>query len=80
MSLEVFKSQLRMMNAHLENANNERVRAVILGQISQIKRNIAVIQMQPALEYQAQIEAKYANTDETQKPTRGRKKKEVTND
>ena len=82
MSREVYSTQLRMMTAQLQNAKNDRVRAVILAQMSQVQRNLRQIEMQPAKEYLAQLEAKHSNSVETIEQTeepakRGRKKKDT---
>ena len=82
MSREIYTARLRAMTAQLQNAKSDRVRAVLLAQMSQVQRKLKQIEMQPAKEYLAQLEAKYSNSAETLEQTeepakRGRKKKDT---
>lgn len=84
--LSNYTSQIQMLSAHLKTAKTDKVRAVLMSQISDLQRRVAVIKSQPSKEYFAQLEARYAvakeeSVQETEEPAkRGRKKKEVAND
>lgn len=65
MSLSVYQSRVRMLEAQLPNAKTDSVRAVLLKQLNDTKREIKKIKSEGAKQWAAELEAKYANVEHT---------------
>lgn len=65
MSLSVYQSRVRILEAQLPNAKSDGVRAVLLKQINDTKKEIKKIKSEAAKQWAAELEAKYANVEHT---------------